>query len=168
MDNVITTLCLLATVQGNALEPQVLRLGSEEFRERETAHRIIQKQLEVPWAEVTAKMLPRFSTDLETDCRVRVLTQKWTNALTDYGKYPWICALPKGYPDRERIVKEYLTKARETRGTIDGLDYFNHRYATYLYLRDLQAKGAWISQIHTIQREMVPNELYWYEHQKYP
>lgn len=162
MDTVIATLCLLITTHGDSLKPTVQQLGSEEFRQREKAHKILAKQLLVPWGEMLAEELKRARGDPEIEARVRHLTRGYDDFLTDYGKYPWLCALPKDYPDRESILAIYPTPYSW------GPEWPGHRLATFNYLTSLKEKGYSVHDLRRIQRMMIENEVHWYKHGRYP
>jgi hypothetical protein len=164
----INVLCLIVGLHQASLEPTVQQLGSNEFRVREKAHKWLENQLKVPWKEfLQAGLRKKPRQDLETEMRVRLLTRELDELCTEYGHFPWICALPKDFKNREEIHIVFWGKAKEEIPYY-GQDYEQHRYATFLFLNNLRTKGAWVSSIHRIQRLMIVNEMHWKQYGRYP
>ena len=162
----ISAFCMVVAIHQTVLEPTVQQLGSTEFRVREKAHKWLDNQLKVPWEEFLAVGLRKKSyADLETQLRVRYLTRKMDDICTDYGQYPWICALPKEYPNREKLVIHYLSFGS---CLSQPPDYEGYRYATFLFLHDLKEKGWWASSLRKLQIPMIENEKYWRLNSRYP
>ncbi len=164
MDNAMCAFCLMVTMHQTACEPLVEKLGDKNYKVREKYQRILSEQLNVPWQEFMARNLVGSRQDLETCTRLRILTKNLCTLTTEYGKYPWIDALPYSFPKREEIIASYLKKSE----FVQGEDFFKWRFATKLFLEDLQQQGWWNSSLQQLQRQMLPMELYWIKYQKYP
>ncbi len=164
MENLIPAFCLMVGLHQCALESTVMKLGDDRFAIREQNHRLLEKQLNVCWKEFLIKRLKEDRNDAEINRRLDCVIEKLDSLVTDYGKYPWIDALPKNYPNRQKVIDEYLKKT----GWMPAKDYPQYRCATYLWLKDLKRQGCWTSSLKEVQKSMIPNELYWIKNRKYP
>lgn len=164
MDNLVTTFCLIVTVHGQSLEPLIETFDDPTYLVRHKQTAVLKKQLQVPWEEFLIKGLKKERKTLEVHRRVENLIKKWDSFTTEYGNIPWIDALPNNFPDRQRIMSEYLGKASGCYGN----DYPQYRLATSLWLQDLKSQGWWMSCIWRLQEEMIPNEKFWKQNGRFP
>ena len=140
-------------------------LGSEKFSERELAQRLLEQQIKTPWEESLVLWMRKDRKDAEISRRVQSITERWDCTMTDYGKYPWLDALPQSYPCRDKIVSGYLEKV----GVVfPDEDYARYRIATMMWLEDMRKGGCRMHMLWGVQRTMIPNEEFWIKNRKYP
>jgi hypothetical protein len=51
---------------------------------------------------------------------------------------PYIDALPRDHPDRDKVIETYLARAYKEGERDDAVSWWAYRMATRLYLRDLE------------------------------
>jgi hypothetical protein len=170
MDKVLVALAIIVGCHDAALRSWKDKLGDDKFAVRRHAQAVMEKSIaSAPWAEFLVHGLiirRNCCKDAEVRMRLARIIAPHENLCTEYKKIPWIDALPKGYPDKEKIVKHYIDMFGTT--GCDADDWENWRLATKTWLEDLRAKGWWTSSLRRLQREMIPNELYWKKFRRYP
>jgi hypothetical protein len=139
----------------------VQRLGSPSFREREAASLALVQLSVSPLGHRVYPHLKRAtrSPDLEVQRRAeRVLERYYDVSPTSYPLVPWIDMLPADFPDRKTIIEQYLQQSRNVFGTSTAPDWWNYRYATQLFARDLLKRGQTRGQVQALLDRMVEGE----------
>jgi hypothetical protein len=66
--------------------------------------------------------------------------------------------LPADVPDRKQLIEQYLQMSRNIFGTSSAPDWWNYRYATQLYARDLLKSGRTRVEVQALLDRMVEGE----------
>ncbi len=119
----------------------IAQLGDDRFDRRQAAEAAIARRLPAGLVLVERAATRSEDAEIRSRCRrlVRLDDRRWLAMLT----YPWIDCLPENFPDRPRLIGDYLDRAcREVPrgGWADGFP--DYRKATELLIADLRAEGT--------------------------
>ena len=161
----VTTIVLsLLQAQQTNIDRLIKDLDNDRFAVRQKATEQLQALDEAAIPQVK-KALTKKDLSLEQRRRLEgVLEHYYSNILpTDWTKLPWIDSLPAEYPDRFKIINDYLTKARNGQwGDPGAPEYAAYRDATRMWLRDeLEAGKSKRELIKLMDEQMIPYELKW-------
>lgn len=105
----------------------LLGMSSENYRERETANYILKKcgPIGVAYAYVGIH-----SSNLETSVRCRpMIRDHLYRQIGSLGQMPWLDMLPHNYPDRWRVIAQYMVWG-------SGPPWHQHKQASWHFFTD--------------------------------
>lgn len=120
-------------------------LGDERFSVRQDGSRRLEAVLLQPGGHRLMAWLDGMRhDDCEVKRRVEEAMERFYHLSIPHRRWtPWIDQLPKEWPQRDRIIREYLEKATAvTVGENHGPAWTNYRVATVILARDMLRSGT--------------------------
>jgi hypothetical protein len=160
------SLALLFGLYTAEMQLLVHSLGDEQFAIRQRASNFLAQRLEAPdlllWLALPVLEEASKHADPEIGRRAQILLDDFYANVgpTYYRAYPWIDMLPSSYPDRQRIVNDYLNHARALIGSHGG-EWPDYRYATQLFIQQSLRSGLSRHSAQTLLDAMVEQERFY-------
>lgn len=157
----LTFACLVTL----SVEARVDSLSSDLWVERQHAENCLAE-----WYPLSGSSVAAARKSSCAECRVRAQRVLMTvttrldpaqRLLSDllrssrYTNWPWIDSLPEGYPDRSKIISNYLARARGEGFLGVAPSWPEYRCATAFFCMDLLKAGSTESEVGLLLRRMV-------------
>lgn len=157
-DLVTSTLALFLSLSTTILVEQ---MGDNRFAVREGASRSLSAVLQHDWGVVLLRAAEDATRhrDPEVARRAGTLVEEFLDIRpTAQTTVPWIDMLPEKIDDRQRILDEYLARARTEVGSHGPPEWHDYRLATVYFAQDRLRAGVPRSQLVFLLDEMADNE----------